>query len=172
MAEWTKMPLGMEVGLGPGDFVLDGDPAPPRKGAQPPIFGTLWPNSWMDQDTTWSGGRPGPRRHCVRCGSSSPPPKKKEAHPQFTAHVYYSQMARWIKMPIGRQVGLGPSDIVLDGDPAPPNGAQPPIFSPRPLRPNGWMLLGMEVGLGPGDFVFHGDQAPPPQKKEAQPPNF
>jgi len=22
------MPLGMEVGLGPGDFVLDGDPAP------------------------------------------------------------------------------------------------------------------------------------------------
>jgi len=25
------MPLGMEVGLGPGDFVLDGDPANPRK---------------------------------------------------------------------------------------------------------------------------------------------
>jgi len=25
------MPLGMEVGLGPGDFVLDGDPAPPEK---------------------------------------------------------------------------------------------------------------------------------------------
>jgi len=31
------MPLGMEVALGPGDFVLDGDPAPfPKKGAQPP----------------------------------------------------------------------------------------------------------------------------------------
>ena len=28
------MPLGTEVGLGPGDFVLDGDPAPPRKQAQ------------------------------------------------------------------------------------------------------------------------------------------
>jgi len=25
------MPLGMEVGLGPGDFVFDGDPATPRK---------------------------------------------------------------------------------------------------------------------------------------------
>jgi len=25
------MPLGMEVGLGPGDFVFDGDPAIPRK---------------------------------------------------------------------------------------------------------------------------------------------
>ena len=31
------MPLGMEAGLSPGDFVLDGDPAPlPRKGAEPP----------------------------------------------------------------------------------------------------------------------------------------
>jgi len=30
------MPLGMELGLGPGDFVLDGDPAalPPPKGAE------------------------------------------------------------------------------------------------------------------------------------------
>ena len=31
------MALGMEVGLSPGDFVLDRDPAPlPKKGAQPP----------------------------------------------------------------------------------------------------------------------------------------
>jgi len=35
-----KMPLGMEVGLGPGDFVSDGDPAPPKKGSEPPNF---WP---------------------------------------------------------------------------------------------------------------------------------
>ena len=40
MAGRIKMPLGMEVGLGPGDFVLDGDPVPHKKGAQPPIFGT------------------------------------------------------------------------------------------------------------------------------------
>jgi len=34
----------MEVGLGPGHIVLDGDPAPPPKGAQPLIFGPcqLW----------------------------------------------------------------------------------------------------------------------------------
>jgi len=47
MAGWIKMPLGMEVCLGPGDFVLDGDAAsPPKKGAQFPIFGPclLWPN--------------------------------------------------------------------------------------------------------------------------------
>jgi len=36
---WIKMPLGTEEGLGPGDNVLDGDSALPRKGAhQPPHF--------------------------------------------------------------------------------------------------------------------------------------
>jgi len=30
-AGWIKMPLGTEVGLGPGDIVLDGNPAPPQK---------------------------------------------------------------------------------------------------------------------------------------------
>jgi len=49
----VKMPLGMEVGLSPGDFVLDWDPVPPQKGAEPPIFGRLlWPNGCMDQDAT------------------------------------------------------------------------------------------------------------------------
>jgi len=32
---WIRMPLGTEVGLGPDDIVLDGDPAPPPlKGAE------------------------------------------------------------------------------------------------------------------------------------------
>jgi len=41
MAAWIKMSLGMEVGLGPGDFVLDEDPvAPsPKGGRTPQIFG-------------------------------------------------------------------------------------------------------------------------------------
>jgi len=37
MAGWIKMPLGMEVGLGPGDFALDLDPALPlQKGGGAP----------------------------------------------------------------------------------------------------------------------------------------
>ena len=49
MAARIKMSLAVEVGLGPGDFVLDGDPVPfLKKGAEPayPIFGPflLWPN--------------------------------------------------------------------------------------------------------------------------------
>jgi len=40
MAGWIKIPLGTEVGLGPGDFVLDGNPVPlPKNGVEPPIFG-------------------------------------------------------------------------------------------------------------------------------------
>jgi len=35
-AGWTKIPLGMEADLGPGDFVYDGDPAPPEKKGIPP----------------------------------------------------------------------------------------------------------------------------------------
>ena len=40
------MPLGVEVGLGPGHIVLDGDPASvPKNGTEAPIFGPslLWP---------------------------------------------------------------------------------------------------------------------------------
>jgi len=50
-----KMPLGMEAGLSPGDFVLGGDPAsPPLKGHSPPFFVQcpLWPNDWMEEDAT------------------------------------------------------------------------------------------------------------------------
>ena len=39
MAGWIKMPHGMEVDLGPGNFVLDGDPAPlPQRGTAPTQF--------------------------------------------------------------------------------------------------------------------------------------
>jgi len=37
-------------------------------------------------------------------------------------------MAAWIKMSLGREVGLGPSGIVLDGDPANQKGAEPDEF--------------------------------------------
>jgi len=83
---------GMEVGLGPGHIVLDGDQAPlPQRGTVPQIFGSclLWPNAWMNQDATWYGGRPPCRRHCARWGPSSPP--KKGHRPHFLAHVCCGQ---------------------------------------------------------------------------------
>jgi len=125
------MPLSTEVGLGPGDFVSDGDPAPPQKRGTAPIVGPclLWLNGWMHQDTTSYGGRPQFRRHCVRWGPSS---RLKGAQPsEASAHVCCGQMAGWIKMPLGMEVDLGPGHTVLDGDPA------PRLFDPCLLWPNG-----------------------------------
>jgi len=42
--------------------------------------------------------------------------------------VYCGQTVEWIRMPLGMDVGLGPGDIVLDGDPAPPKRDIAPIF--------------------------------------------
>jgi len=43
--------------------------------------------------------------------------------------MYCGQMAGWVKMPLGMEVGLGPDHIVLDGDPAPPEDGHSPQFS-------------------------------------------
>jgi len=56
------MPIGTEIGLGPGDIVLDGEPAPPPA-ERSTAASTFWPillwlNGWIRQDTTWYGGRP------------------------------------------------------------------------------------------------------------------
>jgi len=100
---WIKMPLNMEVSLGPGDIVLDGDPALPlqKAGQQSPSF--------ADAGKTAS---------CVYCG----------------------QMAVYIRMPLGVEVGLGQGNIVLYGDLASPTEsgtAPPPLFGPCLLWPNG-----------------------------------
>jgi len=107
----------------------------------------MWPNGWMDQDETWHAGRPRSRPHWV---DPAPRPPKGDS-PQFSAHICCGQMAGWIKMPHGMEVGLGPGNFVLDGDdPAPPpqKGAKPPIFGPCLLWPNGWMDQ---------DGTWHGD---------------
>jgi len=58
------MSLRMKVGFGSGDFVLDGDPARPEKGAQTPSFsGHVYCGKtagWIkNQDATW---------HCTKVG--------------------------------------------------------------------------------------------------------
>ena len=72
-------------------------------------------------------------------------------------------------MKLGVQVGLCPSHIVLDGEPAPPPlKRHSPHFSAHiccgQMAGCIKMPLGVEVGIGPGDFVLDGDPAPPPQK--------
>ena len=78
-------------------------------------------------------------------------------------------------MPLGMEVELGPVNIVLDEDPAPPKkGARHPLQL--------WLMycgqtaalikmpLGMEVGLGTGHIVLDGD--PSPNGTQLARPNF
>ena len=79
-------------------------------------------------------------------------------------------------MPFGTELGLGPDDIVLQGDlaPLPKKGGRPqslPNFDPCYCGQTAGcikMPLGMEVGLIPNDFVLDGE--PAPSQKGAEPP--
>jgi len=71
----------------------------------------------------WIGGRPRPLPHCVRRG---PTPKGHSRPPNFRPiYVCCGQTAGWIKMPLDREVDVGPGDSVLHGDPAPPKSTAP-----------------------------------------------
>jgi len=100
----------------------------------------------MHQDATWHEGRPQRRRLCVRWGPSPSPKRGRSSPPQFSAHFSCGQTAACIKMPLGMEVySLSPGDFGLDGNPAyfakgrRRPGAEPQIFGPWPLWPNGWM---------------------------------
>jgi len=75
-----------------------------------------------------------------------------------------------MKIKLGLQVGLGPSHIVLDGDPGPPppSGHSPQFLAHiccGQMAPWIKMTLGRKVGLDPSDVVLDGDPAPTPQKR-------
>ena len=129
-AGWIKIPLGMEVGLGPGHIVLDGDPAPlPQKGAHPQFSADVycgqtagWIKMPLGMEVGFSSG------HIVLDGDPAPILKRDTA-PHFLAFVYCRWMAGWIKMPLGAKVGLGPGHIVLHGNLASPHKGHSPQFS-------------------------------------------
>jgi len=94
--------------------------------------------------------------HTVLHRNPAPPPKGHR-HP-FSAYVCCGQMAGWIKMPHGMEVGLSPGHIVLDEHPAPhPQRGTARQFSAHVYcgQMAEWikMPLGMEVDLGPGHIV-------------------
>jgi len=106
------------------------------------------------------------------------PPKGHS--PQFSAHIYCGQMAGWIKMPHGMEVGLGPGDCVRWGPSSPPQKGGRTlalIFGPFLLWPNGWMHQDATwYGCRPRPrphCARYGPSSPPPKKKKgAQPPIF
>jgi len=67
-------------------------------------------------------------------------------------------------MPLDMEIGFGPGDFVLNGDPASPEQkGTAPLFLAHVYcgQLAGWTKtpLGTEVDLGPGHIVLHGDPA-------------
>jgi len=62
------------------------------------------------------------------------PKRGQSAPPQFSAHLYCSQMAECLKMSLSMEVGLSPGDFVFDGDPASsPKRERSPLPNFRPM---------------------------------------
>jgi len=93
--------------------------------------------------------------HIVLDGDPASLPKKRgRAPPPIFGPFCCGQTTGCIKLPIG--------DCVLDGDPAPsPKVAEPPVFVPRLLWPNGCMDQDATWygGFGLRDIVLDGDSA-------------
>jgi len=146
--------LGMQVGLGPGHTVLDGDPAPPsQKGAEPPIFG---PHICRGQMAGWIKTPLGREvglspSNIVLDGDPAPLPKKGApiCDPYLLwPNGWMDQDATWYGVrPQTRRhcVRWGPSS-------PPQKGAESPIFSPCLLWPDGWMDQ---------DAIWHGGRSRP-----------
>jgi len=126
----------------------------------------LWPNDYMDQDGTWYGGRPQPRRLCVRWGPSLLPKKGAEP-PIFGPYLLWPNgcMDHDVSWYGGRPgprrhcVRWGPSS------PSPKRGQSTPpqVLAHVYCGQTAWwikMALGMQVGLGPGHIVQDGKPAP------------
>jgi len=89
------MQLGMEVGLGPGDFVLDRDPAPPpqKKTGHSPQFLT---RAYCAQMAGWIKVPLGTvvgldQGHILLDGATSFRLPKRGTSPQFSVHIYCDQ---------------------------------------------------------------------------------
>jgi len=132
-AGWIKTSLRREVGLGPCDIVLDGNPAllPPKKEHSSHHF---LAHVYCGKTARWIKMPLGVEMgigpdHIASMGTQLPPPKRGHS-PQCLAHVCCSQSAGWIKMPLDKEVGLSAGDIVSDGGPNTPKRGKAPLFGP------------------------------------------
>ena len=120
----------------------------------------------MAQDDSWYGGRPRPRRYCVRWEPSSPPKKGAEPlspifgpfllwpnglmHQDATWYGYWPQLrglcVRWRPSPPSQTGGGSPTQFLAH------------VYCGQMA---GWMKtpLGTEVDLGPGHIVLDGVSA-------------
>jgi len=93
------MPFGEEVGLGPGDFVFDGDPVPPEKRAQP--LAQFLAHVYCGQTSGWMKTPLGTEvdvgpGNIVLDGDPAPPPRERGT----AASPLFSPCLLWPRSPI------------------------------------------------------------------------
>jgi len=161
------MPLGTEVNLGPGEVVLDGVAAPPKKTA-PPQFSV---RVYCGQTAGWMKTPLGTKvhlcpGHIVLDGVPALCERGTTAPPLFGPCPLWSnggmhQDATWYG---GRPPPRRHGD---PASPSPQKRSHTPSLRPmsivvKRMDASARMPLGTEVGLSPGDIVLDGDPAPPP----------
>jgi len=144
-------------------------PLAPQSG-QSPQFSA----KWLDVSRFHLvGDRPQPKRHCVRWGTSCPPPKGGGS-PNFRPCLllpngWMDQDATWH----GGRSRLRPHCARWGRSSPSPKRGRSPQFSAHVYcgETAGWMKmpLSMEVDLSSGHIVLDGDPAPPPQKGHSSP---
>ena len=128
--------------------------------------GVLWPNDWMDQDTTWHGGRPRPWPYCVRWGPSTLPKRGTAPLPNFWPmslwqNGWMDQDATWYE---GRP---RPRPHCVRWTPSSPQKGTGPNF--RPLSVVAKRLYGLRCHLvrsyasAQATLCLDGDPTPPKQ---------
>ena len=143
--------IGTDVGLGPGDNVLRGDPSPERGTAAP----KFWPMSFVTPvtlkqpnadlmemltifDSTYStqSAERDPSHTHLHSGRRLPLLFRRSRYAigplscLSLTLVHCGQTVAWTKMLLDKEVGLRAGDIVLDGDTAPPKRGTAPNFWP------------------------------------------
>ena len=130
----------------------------------------------MDQGETWHTGRPWPWPHCVINGDPAALLQRGIDSPQFSAHIRCGQMAGWIKMPLGMDVGLNPGDFVTGTQLPSQKGGGAPNLRPMSIVPKRldedatW--YGSRPDIGPGHIVLDEDPALPAKREQQPPPLF
>jgi len=182
-ARWIKMALGVEVGLVPGDFVLDGNQLPlplPQRRGQSPQFSA---NVYCGQTTACIKMKLGMEvglgtGHVVLDGDPASVHQKGHSPlpPIFDPHLLWPN--GWIDQDGSWHVGAPRSrpHSAGWGSSSPPSIGAQPQFSIHDYcgQRAGWinMALGMVVLLGPGHILLNGDPSPLPKKAGTAPPNF
>jgi len=138
---WIKMKLGMQLGLGPGHIVLDGELPSSKRGRNPQFSACIccgqmagWIKMPLGREVRLSPS------DIVLDGTHLPPQKKKAAWP-----IVFGPCLLWPNGCIDEDstwygsIDLSSGHIVLDGDPAPlpprKGNSSPPLLGPCLLWP-------------------------------------